>query len=50
MTQFARLAQLVEHSHGKAGVEGSSPSPGFPRATPRRSQRGHASSSQSFTS
>lgn len=29
MTCYARLAQLVEHSHGKAGVEGSSPSPGF---------------------
>ena len=28
---FALLAQLVEHIHGKDGVDGSSPSEGFPR-------------------
>src|SRR3954451_12407223 len=28
---FALLAQLVEHLHGKEGVDGSSPSEGFPR-------------------
>ncbi len=28
--RFARIAQLVEHFHGKEGVTGSSPVPGFP--------------------
>jgi hypothetical protein len=30
----ALLAQLVEHFHGKEGVDGSSPSEGFGRASP----------------
>ena len=29
MTASALLAQLVEHLHGKEGVDGSSPSEGF---------------------
>src|SRR5690606_6342987 len=38
---FAQLAQLVEHFHGKEGVNGSSPLLGFPeRGTGRRSSVG----------
>jgi hypothetical protein len=29
--RLALLAQLVEHLHGKEGVDGSSPSEGFPQ-------------------
>src|SRR2546430_3832225 len=32
MTGFALLAQLVEHLHGKEGVDGSSPSEGSAKA------------------
>jgi hypothetical protein len=31
-TRLALLAQLVEHLHGKEGVDGSSPSEGFAKA------------------
>jgi hypothetical protein len=32
MSASALLAQLVEHLHGKEGVDGSSPSEGFAKA------------------
>ncbi len=32
MPRPALLAQLVEHLHGKEGVDGSSPSEGFKKA------------------
>ena len=38
----ARIAQLVEHLHGKEGVVGSSPTPGFSWSEPRRPRKGTA--------
>ena len=32
MAELALLAQLVEHLHGKEGVDGSSPSEGFAKS------------------